>query len=53
VPEPTDIAALMPDELPLTDDGVEDDEEPQDELSLHEEDEAAKPDAEPSAGEGT
>ncbi len=45
VPEPTDIAALMPDELPLTDDGVEDeDEADQDELPLQDEDEAAKPD---------
>lgn len=34
VPEPTDVASLMPDELPLTDDGDEA-EEPQDELPLH------------------
>ena len=34
VPEPTDVASLMPDELPLTDDGDEAD-EPQDELPLH------------------
>ena len=33
VPEPTDVAALMPDELPLTDDGDEAD-EPQAELEL-------------------
>ncbi len=33
VPEPTDVAALMPDELPLTDDGDEN-VEPQDELPL-------------------
>ena len=39
VPEPTDVAALMPDELPLTDDGDED-EDPQADLPLHEEDEA-------------
>ena len=34
VPEPTDVASLMPDELPLTDDGDEAD-EPPDELPLH------------------
>ena len=34
VPEQTDVASLMPDELPLTDDGDEAD-EPQDELPLH------------------
>ena len=54
VPEPTDVAALMPDELPLTDDG-DDAEEPQSELPLEEpaeddalqaEDEAGKPEAE-------
>jgi segregation and condensation protein B len=39
VPEPRDVASLMPDELPLSDDGVEDD-EPQDELPLHDDDEA-------------
>lgn len=33
VPEPTDVAALMPDELPLTDDGDEE-EEAQEELAL-------------------
>ena len=33
VPEPRDVASLMPDELPLTDDGDEAD-EPQDELPL-------------------
>ena len=38
VPEPTDIAALMPDELPLTDDGDEVD-GPQSELPLHEDEE--------------
>lgn len=36
VPEPTDVAALMPDELPLEDDG---DEDAQGNLALHEEDE--------------
>lgn len=44
VPEPTDVAALMPDELPLTDDGVDDDESEnaaQEELPLHEADEGA------------
>lgn len=54
VPEPTDVAALMPDELPLTDDGDET-EELQDVLpldddadgeDLHAEDEAGKPDSE-------
>jgi len=46
VPEPTDVAALMPDELPLTDDGVEDETEDgqQDELPLHDEDGTANPD---------
>ena len=52
VPEPTDVAALMPDELPLTDDGDEEDEEQdgddQGGLPLQDEDEAAKPD-EPDA----
>ena len=37
VPEPTDVAALMPDELPLTDDGDEAD-EPQAEFELPEDD---------------
>jgi segregation and condensation protein B len=37
VPEPTDVAALMPDELPLTDDGDEQ-EEPQSELPLEDDD---------------
>jgi segregation and condensation protein B len=37
VPEPKDIAALMPDELPLTDDGDEAD-EPQSELPLEDDD---------------
>jgi segregation and condensation protein B len=54
VPEPTDVAALMPDELPLTDDGDEAI-EPQSELPLDDEaeddglqagDEAGKPEAE-------
>ncbi|WP_409560442.1 SMC-Scp complex subunit ScpB [Hyphomicrobium sp. MC8b] len=36
VPSPTDVAALMPDELPLTDDG---DDEEQEELALDEADE--------------
>jgi segregation and condensation protein B len=46
VPEPTDVAALMPDELPLTDDGDEDAEEddPQESLALHDEDETGNPD---------
>jgi segregation and condensation protein B len=48
VPEPTDVAALMPDELPLTDDG-DDVQEEQEDLPLQDEDEAAKPDAEPGA----
>ena len=38
VPEPTDIAALMPDELPLEDD-TETEEEAQAALPLHEDDE--------------
>ncbi len=42
VPEPTDVAALMPDELPLEDD-PEDVAETQDDLPLHDEDEAATP----------
>ncbi len=51
VPEPTDVAALMPDELPLTDDGDEAEAEAeQEDLPLQDEDEAAKPDAEPDAG---
>lgn len=54
VPEPTDVAALMPDELPLTDDGDEA-VEPQSELPLDDEadydglqaeDEAGKPETE-------
>jgi segregation and condensation protein B len=46
VPEPTDVAALMPDELPLTDYGDEDAEEddPQESLALHDEDETGNPD---------
>ena len=36
VPEPADVAALMPDELPLTDDGDEQEDEPQEELPLDE-----------------
>ena len=47
MPEPTDIAALMPDELPLTDDGDER-EEPQEELPLEDDlqsdDQPANPD---------
>ena len=43
VPEPTDVAALMPDELPLEDD-AEEATETQDDLPLHDEDEAANPD---------
>ncbi|MGL4397958.1 MAG: SMC-Scp complex subunit ScpB [Hyphomicrobium sp.] len=43
VPEPTDVAALMPDELPLSDDGVDEDEEPsQGDLPLHDDEEADK-----------
>ncbi len=34
VPEPTDVAALLPDELPLDDDTAEDDEDGQSELEL-------------------
>ncbi|MEQ1651795.1 MAG: SMC-Scp complex subunit ScpB [Hyphomicrobium sp.] len=58
VPEPTDVAALMPDELPLTDDGDEAD-EPQDELPLSDDDheeslqvdgEAGNPDDKDAAG---
>jgi segregation and condensation protein B len=51
VPSPTDVAALMPDELPLDADD-EDDEtvQPEFELDLPEEDEAAKPD--PGGTEG-
>ncbi|MBS0251019.1 MAG: SMC-Scp complex subunit ScpB [Proteobacteria bacterium] len=41
VPSPTDVAALMPDELPLTDEG---DEEQQDELALDEPDEQEQDD---------
>lgn len=48
VPQPTDIAALMPDELPLTDDGDEaedaDESEAQADLDLQAEDAAANPD---------
>ncbi|MGQ0457680.1 MAG: SMC-Scp complex subunit ScpB [Hyphomicrobium sp.] len=50
MPEPTDVAALMPDELPLTDEGDEDDGgNQQDSLPLQDEDEAANPDQEPGA----
>lgn len=51
VPSPTDVAALMPDELPLDADD-EDDEtvQPEFELDLPEEDEAAKPDTGGSEG---
>lgn len=39
VPQPTDVASLMPDELPLTDDGDDDEsDEPQEELPLDDED---------------
>jgi segregation and condensation protein B len=41
VPSPTDVAALMPDELPLSDDG---DEEDQDELALDGDDATAEDD---------
>ena len=43
VPEPTDVAALMPDELPLEDDS-EEPAEAQEDLPLHDEDEPANPD---------
>ena len=43
VPEPRDVAALMPDELPLEDGGEEDD---QGDLALHDEDEIATSKAE-------
>ncbi len=46
VPEPTDVAALMPDELPLTDDGDELEESPeslQEDLPLHDDDDPGKP----------
>lgn len=53
VPEPTDVAALMPDELPLTDDGDDEDaagegveDDGQGELALPEDDEAVNPDIE-------
>jgi segregation and condensation protein B len=53
VPEPTDVAALMPDELPLTDDGDEI-EEPQDELPLDDDlrdgSEAANPETKKTDG---
>lgn len=39
VPEPTDVAALMPDELPLEDDG----DEAQHDLPLHEDEDTANP----------
>jgi len=51
VPSPTDVAALMPDELPLTDDGDgEEDEADQEALPLHEDDEGENP--EPSDAKG-
>lgn len=59
VPEPTNVAALMPDELPLTDDGDEAD-EPQEELplddeadddALQDEDEASKSESKPEIKE--
>jgi segregation and condensation protein B len=52
VPSPADVAALMPDELPLDADADEEDEDVQAEmdLDLPEEDEADKP--EPGSGEG-
>ena len=43
IPEPTDVAKLMPDELPLTDESEEEDASP--EPDLHDEDGASKPDA--------
>ncbi|MBS0235603.1 MAG: SMC-Scp complex subunit ScpB [Proteobacteria bacterium] len=49
VPSPTDVAALMPDELPLTDDG--DEEEEQDSLPL-EEDETSEAAEEPKSADG-
>jgi segregation and condensation protein B len=44
MPAPTDVASLMPDELPLSDDGDEEEEEAQETLPL--EDEAEEPAAE-------
>ena len=43
VPEPTDVAALMPDELPLEDDGDDEADAPQMDLDLPEAEEADKP----------
>jgi segregation and condensation protein B len=44
LPEPTDVAALMKDELPLEADEPDEDQQGEMELDLPEEDEAAKPD---------
>ncbi len=49
VPSPTDVAALMPDELPLTDDG--DEQEEQESLPL-EEDETSEAAEEPKSADG-
>lgn len=50
VPEPTDVAALMPDELPLSDDGddetADETETETEELPLLDDEEAAKPETE-------
>lgn len=50
MPAPTDVAALMPDELPLSDDGDEDAED--DQASLPLDDEGEEADEEGSAGPG-
>jgi segregation and condensation protein B len=52
VPSPTDVAALMPDELPLTDDG-DDEEEEQEMLPLEEGEEPDDADEPKSPGSGT
>lgn len=53
VPEPTDVASLMPDELPLSDDGDEE-EEAQEELELAIDDDAENTEAEDaSSGEAS
>lgn len=50
VPSPTDVAALMPDELPLTDDGDEEEDE-QESLPL-DEDETAEDSGDPKSADG-
>ncbi|MFN0217456.1 MAG: SMC-Scp complex subunit ScpB [Hyphomicrobium sp.] len=49
MPEPIDVAALMPDELPLTAEGEDDELEADEEPLLQDEDDAAKADGEPGA----